>query len=243
MSGTSMATPHVSGVAALALSRAPGLTVPELREVLLSSVDALPALQPVTVTGGRLNAARAVRAADAVGSQNSGSTTPPTASDDAAAPAPSPPQTSTPPPPSAPSAPAPTAPASPVAAPPTVAPTVAAAVDRTAPGLALSAARAVRVRTLRAKGLRATVTCSEGCRLSVDLTLDVATARRLGLRSRRVAVRGVATGRAGRRVVVLRLTAAARTRLQGGGRATLRVTARDAAGNSRTRAQAVTLRR
>ena len=61
-SGTSMATPEVSGVAALVLAANPDMTMAQLRERLLSSVDKLPALAGKVSTGGRLNAARAVRA-------------------------------------------------------------------------------------------------------------------------------------------------------------------------------------
>ncbi len=61
-SGTSMATPEVAGVAALVLASHPDMTVAQLRERLLSSVDQLPALAGKVSSGGRLNAARAVRA-------------------------------------------------------------------------------------------------------------------------------------------------------------------------------------
>ena len=61
-SGTSMATPEVSGVAALMLAQNPKLTVKELREKLIKAVDPLPALQGKVVSGGRLNAAKAVGA-------------------------------------------------------------------------------------------------------------------------------------------------------------------------------------
>ena len=61
-SGTSMATPVVSGVAALVLSANPKMTMAELRAHLLDSVDPLPALKGKVSTGGRINAARAVRA-------------------------------------------------------------------------------------------------------------------------------------------------------------------------------------
>jgi subtilisin family serine protease len=57
-----MATPEVSGVAALVLAVNPNMTMKELRERLLSSVDKLPELEGKVATGGRLNAARAVRA-------------------------------------------------------------------------------------------------------------------------------------------------------------------------------------
>ncbi|MDT7543303.1 MAG: hypothetical protein QOE33_3207 [Acidobacteriota bacterium] len=61
-SGTSMAAPEVAGVAALILAANPNMSMKELRERLLSSVDKLPALEGKVSTGGRLNAARAVRA-------------------------------------------------------------------------------------------------------------------------------------------------------------------------------------
>jgi thermitase len=59
-SGTSMAAPVVTGVAALALSAHPNLSVDQLRSVLLESVDKLPGLRGKLSTGGRINAARAV---------------------------------------------------------------------------------------------------------------------------------------------------------------------------------------
>jgi subtilase family protein len=58
--GTSMATPHVSGVAALIFARDPAMTVAKARAAILSSVDPLPAQRGRTVTGGRLNAAAAL---------------------------------------------------------------------------------------------------------------------------------------------------------------------------------------
>lgn len=61
-SGTSMATPMVSGVAALVLSKRPQLSVEELRSILLKSVDKLPHLNGKASTGGRINAAKAVGA-------------------------------------------------------------------------------------------------------------------------------------------------------------------------------------
>jgi subtilisin family serine protease len=63
-SGTSMATPHVSGAAALILS-ACSLDTPKLRDVILNTVDPVPALVGKTMTGGRLNVFNAIRACSA----------------------------------------------------------------------------------------------------------------------------------------------------------------------------------
>jgi subtilisin family serine protease len=59
--GTSFAAPQVSGVAALLLSLDPGLTAVQLKQRILATADPLPGLTGRTVTGSRLNAARAVR--------------------------------------------------------------------------------------------------------------------------------------------------------------------------------------
>lgn len=60
-SGTSMATPHVSGAAALVLSVC-SLDTAALKSNLLNNVDPIPALSGITVTGGRLNVDNAIRA-------------------------------------------------------------------------------------------------------------------------------------------------------------------------------------
>ena len=59
LQGTSMAAPHVSGAALLTLAMC-SLTTAQLRTLLLSTVDLVPAFAGVTATGGRLNAARAI---------------------------------------------------------------------------------------------------------------------------------------------------------------------------------------
>src|SRR5262245_33468476 len=60
-SGTSMATPHVSGAAALVLSRC-SLSTADLKANLMSNVDQISSLAGRTVTGGRLNVNRSIRA-------------------------------------------------------------------------------------------------------------------------------------------------------------------------------------
>jgi subtilisin family serine protease len=55
-SGTSMATPHVTGAAALYASTHPGATAAAIKQAILSSTIATSSLAGKTVTGGRLNA-------------------------------------------------------------------------------------------------------------------------------------------------------------------------------------------
>jgi subtilisin family serine protease len=54
--GTSMAAPHVSGVAALVFAQHPDATPEEVRDAILQSADKVAPLGPRLVTGGRLNA-------------------------------------------------------------------------------------------------------------------------------------------------------------------------------------------
>jgi subtilisin family serine protease len=59
--GTSMATPHVSGAAALILSApATSLTVGQLKARILANVDPIASLAGKTTTGGRLNVCKAI---------------------------------------------------------------------------------------------------------------------------------------------------------------------------------------
>lgn len=59
-SGTSMATPVVSGVAALIIAQNPDISVTELRKRIMDASDPIVALKGKTVTGGRINAAKAL---------------------------------------------------------------------------------------------------------------------------------------------------------------------------------------
>jgi len=60
ISGTSMATPHVAGVAALLLADDPTMTVADLKAALLAGVDTVAGLATHVSTSGRLNAAKAL---------------------------------------------------------------------------------------------------------------------------------------------------------------------------------------
>src|SRR5207249_3005597 len=64
-SGTSMATPHVSGAAALVLAACPSLDSAALKQNLLSNVDPVASMASITVTGGRLNVNKAIHACSA----------------------------------------------------------------------------------------------------------------------------------------------------------------------------------
>lgn len=58
--GTSYSTPLVAGAVALLASAWPEATAAQLKETILNSVDALPALQGKVLTGGRLNIGKAM---------------------------------------------------------------------------------------------------------------------------------------------------------------------------------------
>jgi subtilisin family serine protease len=65
MSGTSMATPMVSGVAGLLLAKNPSYTPADLKAEIMDNTDSLPALTGKCVSGGRVNVSAAMGPAPA----------------------------------------------------------------------------------------------------------------------------------------------------------------------------------
>jgi subtilisin family serine protease len=59
-SGTSMATPYVSGAVGLSWSMNPTLASVEIRDAVFKAVDTISSMQGITVTGGRLNAKKLI---------------------------------------------------------------------------------------------------------------------------------------------------------------------------------------
>jgi subtilisin family serine protease len=60
ISGTSMATPHVAGVAALVKAAHPSYTVAQVKAAILNHTDRVPSLEDKVATGGRLDACKAL---------------------------------------------------------------------------------------------------------------------------------------------------------------------------------------
>lgn len=59
-SGTSMATPYVSGIAALIIANEPNITIEKLKDRIIKSVDKVDSLNGKVVSGGRIDAAKAL---------------------------------------------------------------------------------------------------------------------------------------------------------------------------------------
>lgn len=60
LSGSSMATPHVSGAISLLWSKCPQLSLVEVKQIILESVDKIAPLSSKIVSGGRLNLYKAI---------------------------------------------------------------------------------------------------------------------------------------------------------------------------------------
>jgi len=75
--GTSMASPHVAGLAALIWGYKSSLTTQQVKSIILDTGDSLPALAGKTVTGKRINAHQAMlKAQNSIGASPSPSNTP-----------------------------------------------------------------------------------------------------------------------------------------------------------------------
>jgi subtilisin family serine protease len=66
-SGTSMACPHVAGLAALILSERPDLSALDVKQIIIDTVSPLAALQGITVSGGIINTSAALERARTFG--------------------------------------------------------------------------------------------------------------------------------------------------------------------------------
>jgi subtilisin family serine protease len=216
--GTSMATPHVAGVAALAFALRASATVAAVKQALLDGTATRSALVGRTVSGGRLDARRTLELL----------------ADASTAPAP------VAPPPTSP-APLPTPAQSPPRSP-------SALRDTTAPLASLLLDARQRIATIRRQGLRLRATCLEACTATAALRLSPRNARRARLGSGEHSVRiargttrllAAATTR-----LSVRLTSSAGralTRLNRPVQASLAATFVDAAGNRRTLRKTITL--
>src|SRR3954447_1250386 len=243
LSGTSMATPEVTGAAALVLSQTPALPPWQLREKLMDSVHKVSALEGKVASGGRLDIAAAL--AQPAPSDS----TPPITSLTAPAPrqgvTPTAPTTPAP----QPAQPAPAAPATPAPATSTPMPVATAPADRTAPAVGLAVTARGALTSLLKGRLKVKTTVSERASVRVDVRLDAGTAKKLHLKATATGVR-IATGSArttgaGATSVTLKLTSAAKRAVARvrSVKATVTAAATDAAGNRRARSRTLSIKR
>ena len=236
MDGTSMATPSVSGVAALLLAADRGATVAELRRALLDGADRKLALAGTTVTGARLNAFGALRELTPAQTPPA-EEPPPEERNDQPAPQPAPEPAPAPAPQPAPEpapAPAPEPAPSPAPAPP---PAPFAPRDASAPFVRFTVSPSRDLAAfVRRRALRVTLRCNEPCAVRVELR-----------RGTRVIARGRVAALATDVPARLRLRLGARDRARlrrlRSARLTLRVRAVDPAGNARVVSRRIVLRR
>jgi subtilisin family serine protease len=266
MSGTSMATPEVSGAAALVLAAHPTSTVAELRSRLISTADRLPGGDATRINGGnggRLDVATAVGLGltSATGATTNagdvtvgGTTYAAPRSNEPAPPAPACPAapvrtstgtgsgTTTP---TTPVTPVTTAPATGTTTTVPVARVTTPAADRTAPTVAAALTARGALRSLLAGKLRVTATASERATVAIALRVDARTARKLHLSSRMIATGTGTLTASGARKVTVKASAKARRALRRVRRLKVAVSARatDVAGNGRTHSRSLTLTR
>lgn len=105
-------------------------------------------------------------------------------------------------------------------------------VDLSAPFGSVSRPARIKLRTLRDRGLRVSFTCRRSCTLSGRLTVDAATARRFGLRSRTLGRATTSLDGAGSGTLSVRLGATAKRALRNRKRFTARLATELAGGTT-----------